>query len=241
MEFQQGSPRGVGDGDGEQDRQTGAMLPEELFKGEDRGLQVEGVEGGLCQQEIDTALDEPLGLLTVSLGQLVEGDGPVGRVVDVRGQRSGSVGRPQRAGDKAGSAGVRFHEVIDRFAGESRRRDVELPRQALEAVVRLGDRGAGEGVGLDNIRSRLEERPVNVADEPRPGQAEEVIVALELAGVVLEAFRSEVSLGELMGLDHRPHGAIQHEDTLSKRRSKPLFCRLVFFHVTHRDHLPGLD
>ena len=82
---------------------------------------------------------------------------------------------------------------------------------------------------------------MDVSNELRPAQAEEVIVALELPGVVPEAFCPEVFLGELMRLDHGAHGAIKHEDALSERSAKLFFYIRIFPRGAHRDGLSGLD
>ena len=82
---------------------------------------------------------------------------------------------------------------------------------------------------------------MDVANKIRAGQAEEVIVALELAGVVAEAFPPEVILRERMRLDHRSHGAVEHEDAISESRSKRFFCSRIVSRGAHRGNFPGLD
>ena len=70
--------------------------------------------------------------------------------------------------------------------------------QMLQTVVCLGDRGRAEGVGLDDIRASLQILLVDVLNHIRTSQSEQIVVALQGLGVVLEllacvlGFRSEV-------------------------------------------------
>ena len=45
----------------------------------------------------------------------------------------------------------------------------------------------------------------------------EVVVAAQVAAVVLEALAAEIGLAELQGLDLGAHGAVEHEDALARR------------------------
>ena len=64
----------------------------------DGRLDVQGVEAGLQQQEIDTAFDEGLGLLEVCRFHPVETPGPYARVIGIRRQGEGLGCRPHAAG-----------------------------------------------------------------------------------------------------------------------------------------------
>ena len=56
------------------------------------------------------------------------------------------------------------------------------------------------------------------ADDRRLGQGEEVVVPLEIAGPVGEPLAPVVPLTQLVALDHRPHGPIQHQDPPREER-----------------------
>ncbi len=56
-----------------------------------------------------------------------------------------------------------------------------------------------------------------------PGQAEQVVVALQKACVVAEALASEVGLLQLLSLEHGPDRSVEHEDPISKQAAKPGF------------------
>ena len=95
---------------------------------------------------------------------------------------------------------------------------IQLVRQLLHPVVGHGDGGGVEGVGLDDVRAGLEVRAVDVRDDLRPGEREEVVVPLEVPRPVGEPLAAVVPLVEPVGLDHRPHGAVQHQDPLLQER-----------------------
>ena len=99
-------PGRVDDRAGDDDRQPLAELVEQRLDGEDRGLRVERVEDRLDEQDVGAALDQAGGRLAVGVLQLGPGDGPRRRVVDVRADRGGPVGRAERAGDEPRPAGV---------------------------------------------------------------------------------------------------------------------------------------
>ena len=82
---------------------TGSLTPplgEEVFDGEQAGLEVERVEDGLDQEDVDAAVDQGLGLFVVGGRELVEVHGPIAGVVDVRRERGGAVRGPDRPGDE---------------------------------------------------------------------------------------------------------------------------------------------
>jgi hypothetical protein len=62
---------------------------------------------------------------------------------------------------------------------------------------------------------------VDVAHDLGPGDGEEVDVALELSGVILESPSPVVLLGEPVALDHGPHRAIQEQDALFQQGPEP--------------------
>jgi hypothetical protein len=63
---------------------------------------------------------------------------------------------------------------------------------------------------------------VDVADDPRLGQDQQVVRAAQVVGVVAEAFAAEAGFIEFVVLDHRAHRAVQHEDPLADERGKTL-------------------
>ena len=57
---------------------------------------------------------------------------------------------------------------------------------------------------------------MDVADDAGTGEIEQVVVAPQLGAVIGEAFAAEILLGQPAGLDHRPHGAVEDEDSLRR-------------------------
>ena len=101
-------------------------------------------------------------------------------------------------------------------AGQPGRLEVELVGEVLHAVVGQGDPLGVEGVGLDEVGAGLEVCRVDAADDVRLGEAEQVVVALEVALPVGEPLAAVVGLAEPLALDHRAHGAVHDEDPLGE-------------------------
>ncbi len=57
---------------------------------------------------------------------------------------------------------------------------------------------------------------MHVADDVRLREAEQVVVAPEVLGVVGEALAAEVLLGQLVALEERAHRPVKHEDPLAQ-------------------------
>jgi hypothetical protein len=87
-----------------------------------------------------------------------------------------------------------------------------------QAVVGLGGSIAGEGVGLDDVRAGVQIRGVDGANDLRPGEREQVAVALQLARPVGEALAPPVRLAQVVGLDHGAHRPVEQEDPPSQER-----------------------
>src|SRR3546814_9915275 len=76
---------------------------------------------------------------------------------------------------------------VGSLAGELRALQVDIMHGGFEMIVRLADPGAAEGVGLDDVGAGLEILAMHVADHVRPGDVEDVVVALQVAVGALEA------------------------------------------------------
>ncbi len=201
----------VGDGDRDHDGQAEAELLENLVDGEERGLCIERVEDGFNQQEIDPAFDERLGLFGIGGHKIVEGDRAKSGVVHIRRHRSRTVGRPDGPRHKQGAGGILLQNLFHGTPGHLGPFDVELIHQRFQVIVGLRDDGAAKGVGLDNVRARFKEFHVDLFDELRTGEGEQVVVSLQVGRMVSKAFSAKVGLFEFMLLDHGAHGAIEHQ------------------------------
>src|SRR5690606_15337150 len=190
----QGATAGIGDGAGDHDRQGATAFSHLLLHRKDRRLGIERVEDRFDQQDVGAAGDQPIGGNLVVLHQLVEGDVAEGRVVDVRGDRCRAAGWSKDTGHEAWLVRVGTGELVTGGTGQPGTLVVQFTSQCLQLVVCLGDRCRVEGVGLDDIRPGLQIGPVNVTDNTRLGQGQQVVVAPQVLGAVLEALAPEIRL-----------------------------------------------
>ena len=58
---------------------------------------------------------------------------------------------------------------------------------------------------------------MDLLDQSRLCEGQEIVAALELTGVVGKLRPAEVVFAETLGLDHRPHGAVHDEDALAEQ------------------------
>ena len=57
-------------------------------------------------------------------------------------------------------------------------------------------------------------------DDVGPGEAEEVVVALEVVRMAAKPLAAEIGLGQLAGLDHRALGPVQNDDALLEQAAQ---------------------
>ena len=214
----EGPPGRVDDRARDDQRYPLADLVEDRLDGEDRRLRVEGVEDRLDEQEVCAAFEEPGGGLTVGDLQLGPGHVARGRVVHVRAERGGTVRRSEGARDETRPVGVGQLRGVGGRASEPCRGHVHLAHDlGREAVVRLGNARRGEGIRRDDVGAGVEVAGVHGADGVGLRQAQQVVVAAEVARVVAEPLTLEVGLAELARLEHRAHGAVEDEDPLPQQ------------------------
>ena len=216
----EGAAAEVGDRARDHDGQVFSGLLEKAADGEESGLGVEGVEDGFDEEDVHSALDEVFDLLGVGGGDLLEGHLALAGVVHIARDRERAVERADGAGDIDAAVGA----GVGGFAGESGSGEVEFGDEMAEAVVLLRDRGGVEGVRLDDVRAGGDVFRVNLANDLRLGEHEEVVVSLEiLAGPIGEAVATVVGLLQLVLLDHRAHRAVEEDDALREQIAKGFF------------------
>ena len=213
--------RPVDRGEGDPERQLGRHV----LGRDDRRLRVERVEDRLDQQQVDTALPEAADLLGVGLDDLVEGGGPVRRVVHLGAERERDVQRPDRAGDEAAV-------LVRDAAGEACALDVQLVDCSLEAVVGLADRRRREGVRGRDVATGLEVRAVDRLDDVGTGEVEQVGIAAEVARMIGEALAAEVRLREAAVLEQHAPRPVEDGDAFVE--DAPESCRGVCQRVRSR-------
>jgi hypothetical protein len=177
------------------DRDRAPERLERLARAEDGGLDLQDVLGGLDDDEVRAALDEPACLLLEHGDQLAEGDLAQRRVVG--------------GGQMAGGADRARDEVVlaDRLARDLRRALVDLQGVLAQApLLELQARGL-EAVGLDDLGTRLDHRLVQRLDDVRAVQ-DERLVALALKPAV-------VGGRQVVLLQGRAHRAVEDHDALA--------------------------
>jgi len=217
---------GVGDRAGDHHRQAEAAGLEGLVDREEGGLEDERVEDRLAKEQVRAGVDERVDLLAVGVAHLDERHVALGGVVDVAGHRQRLVRRADGAGDEGVFAGVGGLERVDGLAGDLDRLGVEFADEVRHRVVFHRDGRAVEGVGLEDVGAGVEVGAVDVPDDGRLGDDEQVVVALELPGVILEAFAAVVLLLQLELLDHGAHRAVEVDDALAQEGLKALAGRV---------------
>ena len=218
-------PARVHDRAGDHHREPLPDLVEQRLEREQRRLRVERVEDGLDQDQVGPAIDEPARAVGVRGNQLVERHVPEAGVVHVRRKRRASVGGAEDPGHEPRRVGHPALPFVGGVTSQPGRGVVELVDQLLHAVVRERHRVRRERVGLDDVGPGLEVRRVDGPDDPGLGQGEEIAVAPKVAGPVGEALASIVLLAQAVGLDHRSHRAVEHENAPGEKRleqGKPL-------------------
>ena len=119
---------------------------------------------------------------------------------------------------------------IGGFAGDSRRRPVDIRHDFAHAIIGLRDRGAAEGIGFDDVGSCRHILVVDLTDDVRLRQGKQIIVALHIPRPILETFPTVRRLVQFVALDHRAHGAVEKNDARSQQ--------LVQHFLSGGQHLP---
>lgn len=136
------------------------------------------------------------------------------RILHRRTDGQGFVGRTNCARNKLPFAWVLLHVPLRTFLGELCGLPVNELHflDGLQRIVCHGYSRPIEGVRLDDVSSGVEELIVNSLDHVRPGDDQEVIVALQLMIVVLVALPAEIFFIKLVFLDACAHSPIDVGD-----------------------------
>ena len=205
------------------EREPERELGRSRARSDDRRLRVERVEDRLDQQEVDAAVAQCADLLLVRGLHLVERHRTVGGVLDLGREGERDVQRADRAGDEARLVGRSRRPGVGGRAREPCAGEAHLRRGAPERVVGLPDRGRGEGVRRRDVRAGLEVRVVDLGDDLRRGQVEDVRVALDVMGVRGEPLAAVLLLREPAPMDEHAPRPVEHEDPLGEEISE--LCR----------------
>jgi len=192
------------------------VIVEILFDRKNGGLGVERIEDGFDQEDISAARNEAVDGFGIRGNQFIEADIAVARVVHVRADRAGAVGRAEYAGaiTRLGRilGGFCYAEVFDELG----RSVVDFPHQCFHVVIGHGDAGGVETVGFDDVSASVEIGLMNAADHVRARQHQEIVIAFQVRRPIGKALAAIIGFRELVALDHRAHAAIQNQNALGK-------------------------
>jgi hypothetical protein len=118
------------------------------------------------------------------------------------------------AGDEAAA------DLVRSLPGQLRSTYVHLPYAGLQPVVRLADARGRERVGRGDVRAGGEIAPMDVEDDVRAGQVEQVRITGQVLRVVREPFRAVVVRRQARVLEHRAPGAVQDDDPVPQEVGK---------------------
>ena len=211
----QGAAGGVGNGAGNHDWQFETELLEQLVQRIDGCLGIQRVENGLDHNQVAAAFDQCACSFDVVVDQLLKGHVARAGIVHIRGDTGRARGWTDDAGHPAGFVGG--GHGVGGATGHCGGGAVQFGYQILHVVVRLGQAGRIEGIGLDDIGPGFHVFPVQALDQFRLGKAQQVVIALQVLVEVRKAFAPVLALVQLLLLDHGAHGAIQDQDALGER------------------------
>ena len=196
---------------------TGSLSPlasKTLIDGGKRRLGVQGVEDRLDDQNIRAALDQRGCRLGIGRAQIVEAHRAKARIIDVGRNRGGAIGRPQGAGDEAALA-VLGLRLVGRFARKPRRGKIQFGDKLFHPIVGLRNPRRTECIRFDDVGTGLEIGEINGLDRLRLGEAQEIVVASQVARPIRKARAAKFGFAELVLLDHRAHGAVEHQNSFA--------------------------
>ena len=98
------------------------------------------------------------------------------------------------------------------LAGKLGGAEVDITYPIFESVIGLCDGGTREGIGLNNISASLKKGAMDILNKFRAGDAEKVVVSLEIARCISKALIAEVRFFQRILLDHCAHCPVQEDN-----------------------------
>ena len=199
------------------EREPERKLRRDVACGDDRGLGVQGVEDGLHHEQIDASVAQSGDLLLVRLAHLIEGDRPVRGILDPGRQRKGDVQRAERAGHEPRLLGSPPRPRVGGLPREPGAFEAHLGGKLLQVVVSLPDAGRREGVRGRDVGARVEVGVVELGDDLRVREVQEVGVALDVLRVLAESLAAVLRFREPASVDEDAPRTVEHEDALGEK------------------------
>ena len=152
-------------------------------------------------------------MFAVCRHQIVECDVAKAGVVHVGRHGSGAVCGPNAACNKPRPVRLVHRELVRRRSGERGRYAVDIVHVGFDPVIRHADACCGKRIGLYDVGTGIEIGTVDGGDDIGPGQGQQVVVPLQSHRVIGVSLTTKIVLVQFIGLDHRAHGSVQHQDT----------------------------
>ena len=127
---------------------------------------------------------------------------------------------------------------IGAFARDPRRREIQLRNERLHAVVTHRRRVRIECVGLDDIGPGVEKPAMDVLDQLRLRDRQQVVVAFEILFPGGEALAAEIVLAEAVALNHRAHRTVKQDNAALEQIEQGLNA-VSSLHDTHFRRQPA--
>jgi hypothetical protein len=159
--------------------------------GDHRGLGLQQVLAGLDLDGVGPLVDHRLDGLLIDVADRGEADVAQGRQFGAGPDGAHHEPRPVRGGGGVGG-----------LTGDPGGGSGELDRPLRDVVLAQSGQVGAEGVGLDEVGPGGQVAVVDVADDVGAGDAEDLVASLE---------PGEVVIGEIRGLQHGAHRAVQNE------------------------------
>ena len=93
-------------------------------------------------------------------------------------------------------------------------RDIHLVNVRIEIVVGHRNRRGIESIGFDDISAGLQILHVNLSDQIRPGETQDIVAASQIARVSRKTHAPKGPFIEPVLLNHRAHGAVEEHHPL---------------------------
>ena len=193
-------------------------------------FRVQRVENRFHQQQIGAALAEAPGRLVVCGAQFFERSAPVAGVFDLRRHGQRAIGGPHAPRHQFAFA--RFaNPPVGCFPRQRRRAPVYFEDKMLQSVVGLGRPVRRETVRGQDVCARRQILLVDIGDEVRLRQAQEVDVAPQLPLRVSESFPAKGVFVQSEGLRHCAVGPVHQHNAPAHRLAQPVEALRSAVHV----------
>ena len=167
-----------------------------MIDGIKRRLGVEGIKNRFHQKDIHASIHQAANLLGIGFDQFHKIHRAKTGIVNIRTYTGGLVGRSYSTRHKTRLVWIHGRDQISLLFGQTSRSHVKFITQFFHAVIGHGDTLRIEGIRFQNIRSGLQVVPVNLGDDIGPAQAEQFVVALNIARPIRKPLATIIRLGQ---------------------------------------------